>query len=45
MSHFFAYMARMKFIERWGLMRNTDTEKYYGAQSASRHDCPRFGDY
>lgn len=26
MSHFFAYMARMKFIERWGLMRNTDTE-------------------
>lgn len=26
MSHFFAYMARMKFIQRWGLMRNTDSE-------------------
>lgn len=26
MSHFFAYMARMKFIRRWGLMRNTRTE-------------------
>ena len=26
MSHFFAYMARMKFIRRWGLMRNTHTE-------------------
>ncbi len=23
MSHFFAYMARMKFIQRWGLMRNS----------------------
>jgi 5'-deoxynucleotidase len=22
-SHFFAYLARMKFIRRWGLMRNT----------------------
>src|SRR5699024_4426121 len=26
MSHFFAYLARMKFIRRWGLMRNTRTE-------------------
>ncbi|TVR95550.1 MAG: 5'-deoxynucleotidase [Trueperaceae bacterium] len=26
MSHFFAYLARMKFIQRWGLMRNTRTE-------------------
>lgn len=26
MSHFFAYLARMKFIRRWGLMRNTKTE-------------------
>lgn len=26
MSHFFAYMARMKFIARWGLMRNTRQE-------------------
>ena len=26
MSHFFAYMTRMKFIQRWGLMRNTMTE-------------------
>ncbi|NLG37620.1 MAG: 5'-deoxynucleotidase [Clostridiales bacterium] len=25
-SHFFAYMARMKFILRWGLMRNTRPE-------------------
>jgi len=26
MSHFFAYMARMKFIQRWGLMRNNMQE-------------------
>lgn len=26
MSHFFAYLARMKFIQRWGLMRNTQHE-------------------
>ncbi len=26
MSHFFAYVGRMKFIQRWGLMRNTLTE-------------------
>lgn len=26
MSHFFAYLARMKFIQRWGLMRNTERE-------------------
>ncbi len=26
MSHLFAYLARMKFIERWGLMRNTQVE-------------------
>lgn len=25
-SHFFAYMARMRFIQRWGLMRNTQQE-------------------
>jgi len=25
-SHFFAYMARMKHIKRWGLMRNTCEE-------------------
>jgi 5'-deoxynucleotidase len=25
-SHFFAYLARMKFINRWGLMRNTHLE-------------------
>lgn len=23
MSHFFAYLSRMKFIQRWGLMRNS----------------------
>ena len=22
MSHFFAYLSRMKFIKRWGLMHN-----------------------
>jgi len=26
MSHFFAYLARMKFIKRWGLMHNTYPE-------------------
>ena len=26
MSHFFAYLARMKFIQRWGLMNNTSSE-------------------
>jgi 5'-deoxynucleotidase len=25
-SHFFAYLARMKFIHRWGLMHNTYPE-------------------
>ena len=25
-SHFFAYIARMRFIERWALMRNTAAE-------------------
>lgn len=26
MSHFFAFLSRMKFIQRWGLMRNTVSE-------------------
>jgi len=26
MSHFFAYLSRMKFIRRWGLMHNTYPE-------------------
>ena len=26
MNHFFAYMARMKYIERWGLMRSSIPE-------------------
>ena len=26
MSHFFAYLSRMKFIRRWGLMNNTYSE-------------------
>lgn len=26
MHHFFAYLSRMKFIHRWGLMRNTKPE-------------------
>lgn len=25
-SHFFAYIARMKFIQRWGVMRSTQSE-------------------
>ena len=25
-SHFFAMLSRMKYITRWGLMRNTRTE-------------------
>jgi 5'-deoxynucleotidase len=25
-SHFFAYLSRMKFIQRWGLMRNSSQE-------------------
>ena len=25
-SHFFAYLARMRFIQRWALMRNTSSE-------------------
>ena len=24
-SHFFAYLSRMRFIQRWALMRNTAT--------------------
>lgn len=26
MHHFFAYVSRMKYIRRWGLMRNTQSE-------------------
>jgi 5'-deoxynucleotidase len=26
MKHFYAYLSRMKFIQRWGLMRNTQQE-------------------
>ena len=26
MSHFFAYLAKMRFVTRWGLMRNTHLE-------------------
>ena len=25
-NHFFAYMSRMRFIQRWALMRNTFAE-------------------
>ena len=25
-SHFFAYISRMRFIQRWALMRNTAPE-------------------
>ena len=26
---FFAYIARMRYIGRWGLMRNTDTPTWW----------------
>ena len=26
MSHFFAYLSKMKYIRRWGIMRNTNDE-------------------
>ena len=26
MSHFFAYISKMKWIKRWGLMKNTAEE-------------------
>lgn len=26
MSHFFAFLSRMRYIERWGLMKSTDRE-------------------
>ncbi len=26
MSHFFAFLSKMKYINRWGLMRNTESE-------------------
>src|SRR5690554_6797274 len=26
MSHFYAYLSKMKFIKRWGLMRNVSEE-------------------
>ena len=26
MSHFFAYLSRMRFIRRWGLMHSTQAE-------------------
>ena len=26
MNHFFAYMSRMKYIKRWGLMKNIQEE-------------------
>jgi len=34
--HFFAYIARMKFIQRWGLMRNTlpENDLEHAAQTA-----------
>ena len=48
-SHFFAYLSRMRYINRWGLMRNTFQEniqehgpgKRAGAQPPSRGAGPR----
>ena len=28
-SHFFAYLSRMRFIQRWALMRNTAPENVH----------------
>ena len=33
-SHFFAYLSRMRFIQRWALMRNTAPEN---VQEHSHH--------
>lgn len=30
MSHFFAYLSRMRFVKRWGLMRSTHVEDLQG---------------
>ena len=32
-SHFFAYISRMRFIQRWALMRNTAPE------NVQEHSC------
>ena len=29
-SHFFALLGRMKYIQRWSLMRNTEVENLQG---------------
>ena len=36
--HFFAYMNRMKYIRRWGLMRNTrpENDQEHALQAALR---------
>ena len=33
MNHFFAYIARMRFINRWALMRNSYTENIQDRKS------------
>ena len=36
MNHFFAYLSRMRFINRWALMRNSYTEKPSGGGAGPR---------
>ena len=42
-SHFFAYLSRMRFIQRWALMRNTGPGKRAGAQPSGGGAGPRLG--
>ena len=39
MHHFFAYMARMRFIDRWALMRNSYTENIQAIAGARGNGC------
>ena len=35
-NHFFAYISRMRFINRWALMRNSYTENIQDGGAGSR---------
>ena len=43
MNHFFAYINRMRFIQRWALMRNSYTGEHPGAQPPGGGAGPRAG--
>ena len=38
-SHFFAYISRMRFIQRWALMRNTAPENVQEHSQIGRASC------